>query len=131
LIIVFGVLLGNFGYLLVSLSPYQFFIIMMIGGFIYGIFLPIVNTMFLTIIQIKIPADKQGRVISMVIVIASGITPISVIIAGPLSKIIGISTLWFLYAILGIIICLIMWFSTDLKTIDKFEQEQLKLNSKN
>jgi len=129
LIIVFGVLLGNIGYLTVALSPYQFYIMMIIGGFVYGIFLPIVNTMFFTLIQTKVPKDKQGRVISIAIVISSGITPISIIIAGPISKLIGISTLWFIYAIVGIFICLIMWFSTDLKHMDEFEKQQLALNS--
>ncbi|TXT64194.1 MAG: conserved membrane protein of unknown function [Promethearchaeota archaeon] len=122
LIIVFGILSGNFGYLVVALSPFQFFIMMIIGGFIYGIFLPVVNTMFFTLIQTKVPKDKQGRVISIAIVISAGITPISVVIAGPLSQLIGISTLWSLYAIFGIIISLIIWFSTDLKRIDRFEK---------
>ncbi|MBD3197627.1 MAG: MFS transporter [Candidatus Lokiarchaeota archaeon] len=123
LLIVFGVLLGNFGYLIVAISPYQFYLMMIIGGVIYGLFLPIVNTMFLTLIQTKVPTDTQGRVISIAILISSGITPLSIIIAGPISKIIGISTLWIIYAILGMVICLIMWFFTNLKRIDKFEKE--------
>lgn len=131
LIIVFGVLLGNFGYLIVALSPYQLYAMMMIGGFIYGIFLPIVNTMFFTLIQTKVPADKQGRVISIAILISAAIVPLSIIISGPLSKMIGIATLWIICAIIGMIICIIMWFSTDLKNIDEFEKKKLALNSKN
>ncbi|TFF85316.1 MAG: MFS transporter [Promethearchaeota archaeon] len=131
LIIFLGVLVQNFGCLIIALSPYQLFSMMMIGAFIHGIFLPIVNTMFLTLIQTKVPTDKQGRVISIVFLISSAITPISIIIAGPLSKIIGISTLWLLYGILGILFNIIIWVSTDLRNIDEYEKSQLAINSKN
>jgi DHA3 family macrolide efflux protein-like MFS transporter len=126
LIIVYGIVVGNIGYLLIALSPYQFFSMMIIGGILYGFFLPIVNTMFLTIIQSKVPAENQGRVISLAITISSGITPISIILAGPLAKLFGISTIWFIYSLIGIVVCILMWFFTNLKNLDKIEQEEIK-----
>lgn len=125
-IIVWGIIIGNLGYLLIAISPYQFFIMMIIGGIFYGFFLPIVNTMFLTIIQSKVPAKNQGRVMSLAITISSGITPISIILAGPLTTIFGIANIWFTYATVEIIVCIIIWFLTSLKNLDKIEKENIK-----
>jgi MFS transporter, DHA3 family, macrolide efflux protein len=76
----------------------------MITGFLFGIFgitrapvlmglalfgmmipLPIINAAFTSVLQLKTPADLQGRVFSAVTQVAMLLSPISYLLAGPLA----------------------------------------------
>ncbi len=103
LIILIGFILGDIGYIIVTFTPIGLFLMIGIGAFILGAMIPVVNVMLLTLIQTQIPPDKQGRVISILVSIASAIVPVGTIISGPLAEIIGIINLYFFSAILGFI----------------------------
>ena len=82
---------------------------MALTGIILGITIPILNTIYLTIMQLKVPADKMGRLSSLDWAISSAIAPIATIIAGPLSEIIGVKNLFISSSVIGMIITLIIW----------------------
>lgn len=94
------------------------FLIIIIGGFIYTLILPLVNTMFLIILQTAIPIDKQGRVMSFVMVMVTLVTPLGMIISGPLVEILGIGNLFILSITMEIIFLSIIWFFTKLRKTD-------------
>ncbi|MHA1671218.1 MAG: MFS transporter [Promethearchaeota archaeon] len=118
LVIFFGLIIGDLGHLLLAFAPTGQFIIIGMGGFIFAFIVPFVNTMFLTILQSTIPPDKQGRVMSIVITIATAVSPIGMIISGPLSVIMGIVPLFVSAAAIDMIIVLLIWIFSNIAKID-------------
>ena len=69
-----------------------------------GIMNPICNGPFFALMQSKVDADMQGRVMSMVSSLTMAVVPIAMIFAGPLSDRYGIQT-WF---VIGGICCVLV-----------------------
>ncbi|MFW9971374.1 MAG: MFS transporter [Candidatus Odinarchaeota archaeon] len=137
LIILYSCFIGIAGYTLLTLAPKGYFFIMAFGSLIHGSMIPIANTMFLTILQTKIPAETQGRVFSIVSSIAAAVTPIGMLISGPIADLIGIQLLFIASLYLQFVAIVITWYFTDLKNIIKKEsqleiikeKEQIQLSS--
>lgn len=96
-------------YAIIAISPYGFFLQMGIGAAIFGIMVPILNTIYLTIIQMKVPADKMGRISSIDYAVSMAFSPIGAIISGPLSELFGVANLFLYCAILGMVTTIIFW----------------------
>jgi len=106
---------------IVALAPFRLFLMMAIILGFTGITIPILNTIYLTIMQLKVPADKMGRLSSLDWAISSAITPIATIISGPLSNVIGVTSLFLSSSIIGMIITLILWQIARIK-LDKIKR---------
>ena len=106
---------------IVALTPFRLFLMMAIILGFTGITIPILNTIYLTIMQLKVPADKMGRLSSLDWAISSAITPIATIISGPLSNVIGVTSLFLSSSIIGMIITLILWQIARIK-LDKIKR---------
>ncbi|UCC18596.1 MAG: MFS transporter [Promethearchaeota archaeon] len=131
LIILYSVFIGIGGYLITTLAPKGFFLLMGIGSLIHASMIPIANTMFLTILQTKVPPETQGRVFSIVASIAAAVTPLGMLISGPLAVIFGIPILFIIVLYLQFVSVVITWYFTDLKKIiheesriEKIEKEE-------
>lgn len=101
-----------------AIAPIGFYPMMGSGVFILGFFLPIINTIVLTVVQKAIPQDKMGRVFSILNTLSMVASPIGAIVSGPLSEIYGVSWLYFYCAILGIIISISAYMFTGLRHVD-------------
>lgn len=123
LIILYSVFIGIGGYLITTLSPKGNFLMMGIGALIHASMIPIANTMFLTILQTKVPPETQGRVFSIVASIAAAVTPLGMIVSGPLATILGIQLLFIIILYLQFVSIVITWYFTDIKNIIKKESE--------
>jgi DHA3 family macrolide efflux protein-like MFS transporter len=117
LVILRGILFGFFGYFLTTIAPLGNFFIIGIGNLIHASMVPIINTMFLTILQTKVPMKTQGRVFSIVASIAFGITPIGMIISGPLAEIFGIYFLFYSSLIIQMISLLVVWIFSSIRCL--------------
>ncbi len=117
LIILYSVFIGVGGYLITALAPKGYFLLMGIGSLIHASMIPIANTMFLTILQTKVPPETQGRVFSIVTSIAAAITPLGMIISGPLAVFFGIRLLFIIVLYLQAVSVVITWYFTDIKKI--------------
>jgi len=116
-IIVLGVLIGISGYFISTIAPTGNFIMIGLGGFIRASMVPIINTMFLTILQTQIPHENQGRVFSIVVAISRAVSPIGMLISGPLAELWGIPLLYIVCIELEVAVVAITWFCTSVKKV--------------
>ena len=105
--------------------PKGSFLLMGIVGAVYGMIMPILNTIYLTLMQTNVPADKMGRVSSMDWTVSLAISPFGALIAGFIAELIGIRNLIFYSAIAGVIITMIIWRFTSVR-YNQFKNQELE-----
>ncbi|MFX0152643.1 MAG: MFS transporter [Candidatus Hodarchaeota archaeon] len=107
------------GYFIQVITPIGVFEFMAIGAFIFGAMLPIINSMFRTILQVVVPPELQGRVTAITAAMAGAILPIGMLASGPLAESLGIVELFIISIVMSLIILSLMYIFTDLKYADK------------
>ena len=95
--------------------PKGSFLLMGIVGAVYTMIMPILNTIYLTLMQTRVPADKLGRITSLDWAISFAIYPLGTLLAGFLAEIVGISNLILYSAIMAVIITSIIWRFTSVR----------------
>jgi DHA3 family macrolide efflux protein-like MFS transporter len=99
-----GIIGIGLGVTVVGLAPAHLYWVAVAGITFCGIMNPITNGPLLALVQTSVRPDMQGRVMSLIISAATAMSPLSLMVAGPMSDLIGIRT-WFW---LGGILCLLM-----------------------
>lgn len=99
-----GVIGLGLGVMLVGLAPANLFALAITGTAILGLMMPITNGPIGAILQSVIRPDMQGRVMSLVNSAATAISPLGLLLAGPLADKLGLQV-WF-WA--GGLICLLI-----------------------
>ncbi len=90
-----GLFATGIGCLVMGMLPPSAFVIA-VGTMLYiGIVNPIVNGPLLAAVQAAVAPEMQGRVFTLMNTMAAGMSPIGLIIAGPISDLMGVQT-WFL-----------------------------------
>lgn len=112
------IIIVEISYILFGNTPMGNFIFMGICAFFLGLMLPIINSTFLTLLQTIIPADKYGRVNSVLDTMSMLIFPFSMLIAGPIAELITVRMLFTIGGVLSLIIVVWSYFGTDVKDID-------------
>ena len=125
------ILMINVG--LIALTPFRLFIMMSLILGTTGVAIPILNTIYLTIMQHKVPADKMGRLSSLDWAISSAISPIATIITGPLSELIGVTPLFLSCSIVGMIITIVFWWIAHIRVSKNIRKnfEEIELTAEN
>jgi DHA3 family macrolide efflux protein-like MFS transporter len=100
----FGLFGLGIGILVLAWAPASNILWAVGGALIVGLMLPITNGPIHAVMQSVVAPDMQARVFSLLGSLAAGMSPIGLIIAGPVSDRIGIQS-WFL---LGGILCMLM-----------------------
>jgi len=93
------------GYGVIALTPNtpNVFLVMAAGMLLIGLCIPIVNILFQTIIQQKIPPEMQGRVMSVILTVTSSISPLGMFFSGILAEIVDITMLFTVCILIGIL----------------------------
>jgi MFS transporter, DHA3 family, macrolide efflux protein len=99
-----GIIGIGLGVTIVGLSPANMYWLAIGGMAFSGIMNPITNGPLFALVQSTVKPDMQGRVMSLIMSAATAMTPLSLMVAGPLSDAIGIRT-WFWF---GGLVCLLM-----------------------
>lgn len=92
-----GVLLIGVGATLIGLAPEALFWVLVVGGFVFGFAASLANGPIFAVLQTVVAPEMQGRVFALIMTAALAITPISLLVAGPLADAFGIR-LWYLLA---------------------------------
>lgn len=99
-----GIIGIGLGVIVVGLAPADSYWLAVAGIALAGVMNPITNGPLFALIQTTVKPDMQGRVMSLIMSAAAAMSPLSLMIAGPLSDKIGIQT-WFW---VGGLACLLM-----------------------
>ena len=117
LVITGCILISVAGYFMSALSPIGFFVMIGIGGMIRAAMTPLINTNFLTIIQLHVPPEKQGKVMSIVVSLAWLVIPPGNLVAGSLAALMGIVPLYLTFASLIVITVILTLLFTKIRTV--------------
>ena len=109
-------------YAFVALTPTGLIWFMAIGGLIMLFCIPVVNVLYMTIIQTVVPMEMQGRVNSVDMALSNAARPFGMIISGPIAEFMGTANLFLGCALSGILIFTISWLSTDIRHVEKMEE---------
>ncbi|MCS6992781.1 MAG: MFS transporter [Anaerolineales bacterium] len=99
-----GIIGIGVGVLMTGLAPANMFWLALAGMAVVGVTNPIANGPLHAILQAAIQPDMQGRVMSLVNSAATAMTPLSLLVAGPVSDVVGVRA-WYLF---GGLVCLLM-----------------------
>jgi len=91
------------GILVVGLAPTGLFALALAGMLVVGIMVVFANGPLQAIFQTVVPPEMQGRVMSLVGSFAMAMSPLSLLIAGPISDKIGIQTWYIISGVLSIL----------------------------
>ena len=108
------------------LAPEGWFWLLSIGPLILGFATAILNSLLMTLIQTVIPPRKQGRAMSILILITSAVSPIGMILSGFFADLLGIYLFYWLCVLFMAVITTIGVFFTKILSIDKITSEKMK-----
>lgn len=125
-----GLLAMGAGCLLMGLLPSSAFILAVGTMFFLGIMSPIVNGPLLAAVQAAVAPEMQGRVFTLISTMAGAMSPLGLIIAGPIADKLGVQT-WFIIGgvvtigmgIIGVFIPAIMHFEDGRTIVQPVEIE--------
>jgi DHA3 family macrolide efflux protein-like MFS transporter len=128
-----GLVAMGLGCLVMGLLPPTAFVLAVATMFFLGVVNPIVNGPLLAAVQAVVSPEMQGRVFSLIGTVAAAMSPIGLIIAGPIADKLGVQT-WFiiggvvtgLMGIGGLFVPAIMHFE-DGRSAEKPNSLELKL----
>jgi DHA3 family macrolide efflux protein-like MFS transporter len=90
-----GLLGLGVGCLLLGVAPVNAYPLAIAAMFVVGFFLPITNGPLMAAIQAVVAPDMQGRVFTLIISFSGAMSPLGLIIAGPVADKLGVQT-WFI-----------------------------------
>lgn len=90
----FGLVVLGIGTTIIGFTPPQLFWLGLAANTLTGLILPITNGSYGAILQSVIAPDMQGRVFAFIMSAAMLVSPLGLVIAGPISDALGIQ-LWF------------------------------------
>ncbi|MFX1254274.1 MAG: MFS transporter [Promethearchaeota archaeon] len=117
-----------FGYVMAALAPTGAIWTIAFGLLIIGAIIPILNITVLTIVQVSIPLEMQGRINSVIIALSNAISPLGMIYAGVFAETIGVVPLFLISAFIGILTTTVSWLFTDMRHV--LDMEKVDENEK-
>jgi DHA3 family macrolide efflux protein-like MFS transporter len=125
-----GLLAMGAGCLVMGLLPSSAFMLAVGTMFFLGVFNPIVNGPLMAAVQAAVAPEMQGRVFTLIQTMAGAMSPVGLIIAGPIADKLGVQT-WFIIGgvvtismgVIGIFIPAIMHFEDGRSYVVPFAPE--------
>jgi DHA3 family macrolide efflux protein-like MFS transporter len=90
-----GLATMSVGTLLIGIAPADGYWLALVGMAIFGVFNTICNGSFFAIMQAVVAPEMQGRFFTVLMSMSQGMTPLGLLVAGPLSDRFGVQ-LWYL-----------------------------------
>jgi DHA3 family macrolide efflux protein-like MFS transporter len=110
----------------VAAAPPDAFWLALTGFFLMGIAIPIINGPAMALLQSIVRPDVQGRVLSLVGSVVIAMSPLSLLIAGPLSDAYGIRVWFWIAGILCTLIAITGFFIPTIMNVETSHNEDGK-----
>ena len=117
--IVFAVLTSFIGLFIISLSPVGLFSVISGGTLIVGFSVAIIDVGIVSILQIHIPPELQGRIFSVTFTLIKSILPIALLFVGGIAEIIGLPLVYLICPVLGFLLVGYLAFVADISSLDQ------------
>jgi DHA3 family macrolide efflux protein-like MFS transporter len=98
-----GLLGMGVGATLIAIASEQAYYLALVGMFLFSFFNPIANGPLHAAVQAAVSPEMQGRVFTLIGSLAGLMSPVALMIAGPLADYLGVRT-WFLFGAAGLLI---------------------------
>ncbi len=106
------------GVMLVAAAPANLFPLALTGMVVAGIMNPLANGPLFSIVQSIIKPEMQGRVMGLINTAATAVTPLSLLVAGPISDLIGIRAWFWIAGIVTLLMGVGGFFSRSVMTVE-------------
>lgn len=106
------------GYVILALAPRGWFWMICLGGFIFLFGIPIINTLYISYMQIAVRKEMQGRVFAFDRMLSSIASPLGMILSAPLALLLGIGNLFLVCALIAMGIITIFVATKQIHKID-------------
>ncbi|WP_420645103.1 MFS transporter [Candidatus Leptofilum sp.] len=113
-----GIVGMGVGISLIGLAPANLYWLAVVGGLVAGSMIAMANGPIRAIIQIAVTPDMQGRVMSLIGSLASAMTPLGLVLAGPLADQFGVRPLFIVAGFGTTLIALSGFFIPALLTVE-------------
>jgi MFS transporter, DHA3 family, macrolide efflux protein len=117
-----GIIGLGLGVMLVGIAPAHLFILAMIGNVVLGLMIPIANGPIGALMQTIVRPDMQGRVMSLVNSGATAISPLGLLLAGPVSDWLGIRVWFWVGGILCMLIAIAAFFKPAIMNVESHHE---------
>ncbi len=107
------------GFLMVGLAHNVAFQMALAGIFIAGMMNVLLNGPAFALLQSVVAEDMQGRVLSLVISLANGMTPIGLLIAGPVAEKTGVSAMFIFACLMFIVSGIFTVTNADIRNLEE------------
>ena len=114
-----GVAGMGIGILLIGMAPASLLVIAIAGMVVTGLMNPIANGPLQAIFQASVAPEMQGRVFSLISTVTSLISPISLLVAGPIADLLGIQIWYWVAGFACLIMTIVMLFIPSLMQIEE------------
>jgi DHA3 family macrolide efflux protein-like MFS transporter len=88
------------GMVLLGIAPANAFSLALIGNLLWGLARPVIDGLIFAILQSAVPTDMLGRVFSLILSACALMTPLGLLVAGPVVDALGVQ---FWFAITGVL----------------------------
>ena len=119
----------SIGNILLATTPTGNIPLLMIYATIIGVTGPIINSLYFTIIHLKVPHDKVGRVLSIDTTLSFVAMPLGILLAGPLTNAIGTPILFLISALLAIIAITLIYIFSSIRSLDTIKKIEIEENN--
>ena len=107
------------GILIVGVAPANMFWMALAGSVFFGIMNPIANGSLGAILQAEVKPEFQGRVMGVLVSLATFMSPLGLIIAGPVSDAVGIRTWYWVAGLISLLMGLGSFFIPVIMNMEK------------
>ena len=133
---IYGIYVVFLGMIFLGVIPKGLFWLMPVAGIMILMPLPIVNTIYITYLQIKVANEAQGRVFALDQMFSSIFSPLGILLSGILASYITSSIIFAIAGFLGIFLNLFFhilkkYDGLTLDVVNKEESPEILVNSSN
>jgi DHA3 family macrolide efflux protein-like MFS transporter len=111
------------GVMIIGIAPSNAFWLALAGFFVMGVTIPIINGPAMALLQTIVRPDMQGRVLSLVGSVVIAMSPLSLLVAGPISDAYGIRVWYWIAGILCTLIAIIGFFIPAIMNVETNHNE--------